>query len=238
MSFAARQARLRVTEQVERRVRRFRSDEDLWPVRVPVEPLSLDDVVREALPEGHGQFDLRALRARTLLWLEWEDGSTWELWVLMLPSGLKVFCDSGGGEHRILATGGRHSSAETDRLFLERLAESAGQRFGIEMAGGAPTTVRAQGIERERLVDFFLHLLEVTGEEQSVRARLPQADTAVGAGPEGTDFRHTVASWLTLVASNTGAGPGNGSISKGANGDQPLHFAAEDPGDDKDEYED
>jgi hypothetical protein len=217
-----------VTEQVERRVRRFSSDEDLWPVRVPVEPLSLDAVIREALPESYERFDVQALRARTLLRLEWEDGSTWELWVLMLPSGLKVFCDTGGGEHRILATGGRHSSAETDRLFLEHLAESAGQRFGIEMAGGAPTGVRAQGIERERLVDFFLHLLEVTGEEHSVRTQLEEAGTTVGVGPDGTDFRHAVASWLTLVASNRGAGRANGPVTGAPVEDQPLHFQGDD----------
>jgi hypothetical protein len=201
MSYAARQARRRVTEVVERAVRRFGSDEDLWPIRVPREPLSLDDLVRQAVPDDHARFDFATLRARTLLNLTWEDDSAWDLWVMMLPSGLKVFCDSGADEHRLLATGGRHASAETDRLFLERLAESGGERFGIEMTGGAPTVVRAGGIERERLIDFFVHLFEVTGAEASVRRQLDQAGVTVAKAAEGADFRHLVASWLDLAAS-------------------------------------
>jgi hypothetical protein len=212
MTYAARQARLRVTEGVERAVRRFGSDEDLWPIRVPREPLSLDDLVRQALPDDHARFDVGALRARTLLHLTWEDDSAWELWVMMLPSGLKVFCDTGADEHRVLATGGRHAGAETDRLFLERLAESGGERFGIEMAGGAPTVVRAGGIERDRLVDFFVHLFEVTGTERSVRQQLDRAGIPVPTAAGGADFRHLVASWLDLAASNGGArnGPADG----------------------------
>jgi hypothetical protein len=202
MSYAARQARRRVTEVVERAVRRFGSDEDLWPIRVPREPLSLDDLVRQALPDDYGRpFDFATLRARTLLNLTWEDDSAWELWVMALPSGLKVFCDSGADEHRLLATGGRHASDETDRLFLERLAESGGERFGIEMAGGAPTLVRAGGIERDRLIDFFVHLFEVTGAEASVRKQLDQAGVTVAEAAGGADFRHLVASWLDLAAS-------------------------------------
>jgi hypothetical protein len=226
MSFGARQARLRVTELIDRRVKRFGSGEDLWPIRIPREPVSLDDLAREALPDGPGRFDVSTLRTRTLLSLAWEDGSVWELWVLILPSGLKVFCDSGGGEHRILATGGRHAGVETDRLFLERLAESGGERFGIEMAGGAPTVVWAPGIDRERLVEFFLHLLEVTGSEESVRAQLDRADvaSAQGTGTGGTDFRDAVASWLELTASNSGAAQEYRARPAGSREDQPLHF--------------
>jgi hypothetical protein len=234
MSFGDRQARLRVMELVERRVKRFGSGEDLWPIRVPPEPVSLDDLVRQALPEGHGRFDVSTLRARTLLSMAWDDGTVWELWALVLPSGLKVFCDSGGGEHRILATGGRHSGAETDRLFLERLAESGGERFGIEMAGGAPSTVRASGIDRDRLVEFFLHLLEVTGSEGSVRAQLERAGIAVAHDTGGADFRHVVASWLDLAASNSGATQESRSRRVGPGEARPLHWT----GEEEDEYED
>jgi hypothetical protein len=207
MSFAARQARLRIAEHVDRTVRRFGSDEDLWPVRVPREPLSLGDLIRQALPDDHGRFDVASLKARTLLRLEWEDGSAWELWVMMLPSGLKVFCDSGADEDRLLATGGRHSGAETDRLFLERLAESGGERFGIEMSGGPPASVRAAGIDGEDLIDFFVHLFEVTGAERAVADEVARAGIRVDHDPTGTDFRRTVASWLALAASN-GCNPG------------------------------
>jgi hypothetical protein len=202
MSFAARQARLRVSEFVERSVRRFGSDEDLWPIRVPREPLRLDDLVRQALPDDHARFDTASLRARTLLHLAWDDGSQWELWVMTLPSGVKVFCDSGADEQRVLATGGRHSSAETDRLFLERLAESGGERFGIEMTGGAPAVVRAAGLDRAWLIDFFVHLFEVTGAQGSVRQQLDEAGIVVEDAPGGHDFRHIVASWLDVAASN------------------------------------
>jgi hypothetical protein len=235
MSFGDRQARLRVMELVERRVKRFGSGEDLWPLRIPPDPVSLDDLIRQALPDGHGRFDVSTLRARTLLSMAWDDGTVWELWALVLPSGLKVFCDSGGGEHRILATGGRHSGAETDRLFLERLAESGGQQFGIEMAGGAPVTVRAFGIDRDRLVEFFLHLLEVTGSEGSVRAQLERAGVAVPHDAAGADFRHVVASWLDVAASNPGAAQDDRSRRAGPGEAQPLHFAGEA---DEDEYED
>lgn len=206
--FAERQARQRVVELVERQVARFRSDEELWPIRIPREPLLLEDIVRQALPDDHGTFDIEALRQRVLMALEWKDGSRWELWILRLPSGLKVFCDSGGGESRILATGGRHSSEQTDRLFLEHLAASGGERFGIEMAGGAPVRVRAGGVDRELLVSFFVDLFEVTRTEGSVRAQLEEAGVPEEAAAGGTDFRHGVASWLDFVASKRGSDEG------------------------------
>lgn len=213
MSFAERQARVRVMEVVEARAKRFRSSEDLWPIRVPREPLSLEELVRQALPGGHVRFDVRSLRARTLLHLEWDDGSAWQLWVMVLSSGLKVFCDTGWDESRVLASGGRHSSDETDRLFLEVLAESGGERFGIEMSGGAPAIVRSSLPAPDRrdcpdypdcLVEFFVHLFEVTGTEASVREQLQEAGLTPGPGPGGTDFRDTVASWLEVAASKGG----------------------------------
>lgn len=207
MSFAARQARVRLLELIEARARRFHSDDELWPIRIPREPLLLDELAREAVPDAHWLIDPAALRSRTLISCSWDDGSEWELWVLMLPSGVKVFCDTGGGETRILATGGRHSSDETDRQFLEALAASGGERFGIELAGGAPTRVRSPLAGEgggDLLADFFVHLFEVTGAEASVLEQLDRAGHPAPTGAHGRDFRDAVVSWLGLVASKIG----------------------------------
>lgn len=204
MSFAERQARRRLLELIDARARRFSSDDELWPIRVPREPLLLEDLSREAL-DGSGLVGEAALRARTLLYCEWDDGSAWELWIMNLPSGLKVFCDTGAGETRILASGGRHSSDQTDRQFLALLASTGGERFGIELAGGAPVRVRspflAPGGDGDVLVDFFVHLFEVTGTEGSLQAQLHQAARPAGPGAAGADFRDAVVSWLRLAAS-------------------------------------
>lgn len=208
MSFAARQARRRVLESIEARARRFSSDDELWPIRVPREPLPIEDLVRETVPDTPWLVDPASLRTRTLLWCEWDDGSTWELWVMRLASGLKVFCDTGGGEARILASGGRHSSDDTDRQFMEALGASAGERFGIELAGGAPVRVRSPlagpGGAGDLLVDFFVHLFEVTGTEETVLAQLDRAGRRPPPGVYGRDFRDAVVSWLGLVASKIG----------------------------------
>jgi hypothetical protein len=207
MSFAARQARRRLLELVDARARRFHSDDELWPIRIPREPLLLDELAREAAPDAHWLIDAAALRSRTLIACTWDDGSEWDLWVLMLPSGVKVFCDTGGGETRILATGGRHSSDETDRQFLEALAASGGERFGIELAGGAPSRVRSPLVgeaDGDLLADFFVHLFEVTGTEATVLGQLDRAGRPVGWGVDGRDFRDAVVSWLGLVASKIG----------------------------------
>jgi hypothetical protein len=191
--FIQRQQRLRVLEELERRARGFRTDQDLYPLRVPREPLPLREVIDRAL-DGRVAFDPLTLRQRMLLRLDWADGSSWELWVLVLPSGLKLFCDSGEEEPRVLASGGRHASDETDRQFLQMLAESGGQRFGIEMSGGAPARVRTPMIDRELLVDLFVDLFEVAGAEESVR-------DAVGRSPASpsdiSDFRGDVERWLS-----------------------------------------
>lgn len=183
-------------EELERRAKGFRTDEDLYPLRVPREPLRLRDAIERALPDSHQAFDPLALRQRTLLRLEWDDGSTWELWVLMLPSGLKLFCDSGEEEPHVLASGGRHASGETDRQFLRLLAESGGQRFGIELSGGAPARVRTPLPDRECLIDLFVELFEVAGAEDSVRTALAQSH---GRPPESDDFRADVDRWLSRV---------------------------------------
>lgn len=201
MTFAARQARLRVYEGIERVARRFRSDEDLWPVRVPVEPLSLESVVRQTAPDEGGQLDVASLRARSLLHLRWDDGSAWEAWVMVLPSGLKLFCDTGEDETRILASGGRHANEQAERLFLRALAESRGERFGIEMAGGPPVRVRTSITDREFVLDFFVDLFEDTEAEAGVRRQLAASGAAIAPEDEvlGRDFRTAVARWLDLV---------------------------------------
>ena len=203
MSATQRQLKTRVLEALERRAKQFRTREVLYPLRVPHAPLPLDDVIEEALRDDQVRLDPFSLRARTLLRLEWHDGSAWEVWVVMLPSGLRLFCDMGHDAAHVLASGGRNAGDETDRLFLERLAESAGQDFGIEMSGGAPSKVRSSITDRAFLADVFVALFEETGVEASVRAGFSgrAADTGRGDAP-ASDFRSDVERWLSdaLVA--------------------------------------
>jgi hypothetical protein len=193
---AGRQSRVRVLAAIEDRVRQFRRREELWPLRVPVEPILLGDVVAQALGSGTGAFDPAALRSRPLLYFEWPDGSTWTAWVLGLPSGLKAYGDTSHDEIRILASGGRNEGDASDRAFLELLAESAGGHFGIEMGGGAPSRVRSAIADREFLIEMLVNLFELTGAEASIRRQLD----ATAAGPlppePGWDFRHDVEAWL------------------------------------------
>ena len=192
MSLAARQQRVRVLEALESRIKQFRTREELWPLRIPNQPLMLDDVIREALGDEHRRFDPVTLRSRTLLQLGWDDGSSWEAWVTVLPSKLKVFCDSSHDETRVLASGGKNEGDETDRLFLELLAESGGQHFGLEMSGGAPSRVRSSVNDQEFLVDLFVNLLEGTDAEQSISRDTRDTERAT----DGSDFRADVARWL------------------------------------------
>jgi len=192
VSHAIRQLRVRVLDALEARVKQFLRREELWPLRVPPEPLRLDAIVDHVLAEDARAFDVSALKTRTLLSLEWEDGSRWEAWVGALPSGLKIYCDSGEDESRVLASGGRNEGDESDRAFLELFAESAGHHFGIEMAGGAPRSVRSP-LAREFLIDRFVDLFEVTGSEESVRQQLHERTPAHG---DGHDFRADVEAWL------------------------------------------
>jgi hypothetical protein len=190
-----RQLRVTVLEALEQRLKQFIRREELWPLRIPNEPVLLDEVISRALHEEARSFDPAALRSRPLLHFEWDDGSTWDAWVIVLPSGLKLYCDSAGDEDRILASGGRNEGEESDRAFLQLLAESAGGHFGIEMSGGAPAHVRSAIADREFLVEVFVNLFEVAGTEESVREQV-QGSAAGGARPGGADFRIEVERWL------------------------------------------
>ena len=100
-----RQLRLRVLEALELTAKQFRTREELFPIRIPREPVVLDDVIERALGDDRRSFDSSTLRARTILHLEWDDDSVWDAWVIMLPSQLRLFCDSGAEETRVLASG-------------------------------------------------------------------------------------------------------------------------------------
>ena len=186
--FTRRQLTARVFETLERRVKQFRGREELWPLRIPSEPILLDDVIEEALGEDARRFDAGVLRTRTLLQLEWEAEIRWEVWMIALPSKTKVYFDSDGHETRLLASGGRNEGDENDRVFLRLLAETAGSAFGIEFSGGAPSRVRSSLSDRAFLVDFFVSLFEVAGDEESVRAAISR--------PSSTDFQQDVEEWL------------------------------------------
>jgi hypothetical protein len=188
-SFNRRQLKSRVLDAVESRVKQFRRREDFWPLRIPAEPVLMHDVVEEALGDDARRFDDEALRSRTLMQLDWEDEASWNAWVIVLPSRTKVYCDSGNNETRLLASGGRNEGDESDRIFLQMLAESAGAIFGIELSGGAPTRVRSGMTDRAFLVNFFVNLFEVSGAEDSVHA-------ALGRSAATVDFQQDVEEWL------------------------------------------
>lgn len=189
--FADRQNRVRVLQALEASVKQFRTRPELWPLRAPHQPVSLDELIARTLDGG--AFDPLTLRARTLLWLEWPDAATWELWVIALPSGLKLYCDTGGGETRLLATGRRDSEIETDRHFMDLFSESAGEIFGIEMNGGPPSRVRSNLQDGRVVVDFFVNLFEVLGMEEEVRAAV---------GDRRDDFKLDVEHWLQQTGFN------------------------------------
>jgi hypothetical protein len=192
-----RQLRLRVLEALEQRVKQFIRREELWPLRIPNEPVLLDNVIAQALQGEARLINAAALRSRPLLRLEWTDGSTWDAWVIVLPSGLKVYCDSTGDEDRILASGGRNEGDESDRSFLELLAESGGGHFGIEMSGGAPARIRSAIADRGFLIEMFVNLFEVAGTEDSLREQIGHEPAADGEPTRrGTDFRTEVERWL------------------------------------------
>ena len=193
MSYAQRQLKSRVLEALERRAKQFRGREELWPLRIPRQPVPLAGILDEALGEDVRRFDPAVLRSRTLLHLTWDDPGdepvTWEAWTIVLPSKLKLFCDTGPDGSHLLASGGKNEGDESARAFLQLLAESAGEHFGIEMSGGAPDRVRSSIDDRGFLVEMFVDLFETTGVEDSVREA------------PGPDFRTDVERWLAKTLS-------------------------------------
>ncbi len=183
MEYALRQLKLRVLATLELRAKQFRSRNGIWPFRVPHDPLDLDEVIARAA-DGDAPLDAAALRSRTVVEFQW-DAHRWELWVIALPSGILLYCDSDGQESRVLASGKRGNPGEADGFFLERLAESRGRDFGIEMAGAAPDRVRSSIGDRDFLADVFVEMFEGT-------------EAADGIG-SGGDFRQHIVRWLDDV---------------------------------------
>lgn len=188
-----RQRRSLVLAALEARARQFRSRADSWPFRMPHQPLDLDAIIDEATVDEPGPVPIDALRARTVLRLEWSGGAFWDLWAIALPSGLHLYCDADPHETRVLASARRGTAAEADGFFLERLAESRGAVFGIEMAGPPPDRVKSSLGDRDFLADVFVELFE-GGEAEPL---LAAAHAVPGAG----DFRAAVAAWLSHVLS-------------------------------------
>jgi hypothetical protein len=192
-------ARLRVLEALERRARQFRSRDELVMFRVPHEPLALDALIDDALEGDEGRLDADDLRARTLIRFAWNDDGTWDAWAVALPSGLTLYCDSDGTEARVLASVRRGSQEEADRFFLELLAESRGEYFGIAMAGGAPDQVRTAIGDREFLADFFVELFEGSAVERAIHRAVAGACRPASDAAAGRDFRQEVSRWLERV---------------------------------------
>ena len=199
MSLSRRLARARVLEMLEQRVKQFRSREGLAMFRVPHEPLPLDSLIDAALADEGEWLDADELRARTIIRFDWNEDGTWDAWAIALPSGVTLFCDSDGDENRVLASVKRGSQAEADRYFLELLAESRGERFGIATAGGAPDHVRTAIADREFLADFFVELFEGTAAERTIHRALARGVRAPAADAAGRDFHSEVLEWLGQV---------------------------------------
>jgi hypothetical protein len=178
---------------LERRAKQFRSREDAWPFRMPHEPLNLDVVAASAVGDDGGPLPIEALRPRPVLRLEWNSGDRWDLCAVTLPSGIQLYCDADGHETRILASAKRGNPQEADGFFLERLAESHGHLFGIEMAGAPPDRITSSIGDRDLLADVFVELFEGTDAEARLRA------DASGAPP--ADFQAVIVGWLARVLS-------------------------------------
>ena len=186
MISSARLQRVRVLDSLELRAKQFRSREGIWPFRVPHEPLDLDELIERAL-DGEGRLGTEALGSRTVLELAWDEHQ-WTLRVLTLPSGILLYCDSDGQETRILASAKRGNPADADGFFLERLAQTRGHDFGIEMAGPPPDRVRSSIGDRAFLADVFVELFEGSDAEQALRRD--------GRMLDQTDFHAIVVQWL------------------------------------------
>lgn len=184
--------RARLLEALELRAKQFRSRQDTYPFRVPHAPLALDELAGQALADDGGHVDEDDLKSRGVISLHWEDGAEWAAWVVTLPSGVHMYCDTDAHETRVLATLKRGSALEADRFFLELLAESDGHAFGIEMTGGVPDGIRTAITDREFLTDVFVEMYEGTPAQAAIH-RSEQSATG------GRDFRADVARWLDRV---------------------------------------
>jgi hypothetical protein len=183
VAFDERQARLKALEALEERAKQFRGREEMWPFRAPREPLEID---------------VADLDPRPVLRMEWAD-TLWQLWSVALPSGILIYGDSDGRESRVLASVKRGSPSEADGFFLERLAESRGRYFGIEMAGPPPERVRSYSIgDREFLADVFVELFEGTAAQQALSTSFAP-DLSAEARSAKADFRTDVVNWLGRI---------------------------------------
>lgn len=213
MTYGRRLLRARLLEALDTLAKQFRSRDELQPFRVPHQPVDLHAFIEDALVGYPGTIDPPHLRSRTIVRFDWDDGSGWEAWAITLPSGLFLYCDSSHDETRVLASVKRGSAEEADRFFLELLAESAGEHFGIEMSGGAPDRVRTLITDRAFLTDIFVDLFEGRDAERSVRKFLtdtrqhsiPSLTSTAGPASEHransnmSDFRSDVERWLDRV---------------------------------------
>jgi hypothetical protein len=193
-----RQERIALLEAIEQRVKQFHRDDDIWPFRRPHEPLDLSGLVTFTLGHPSVSSAVDALRSRTVMEMQWPEGEKWEAWAATLASGIHVYFDSGGAEHRLLASVKRGSAVEADRFFLELLAESRGAHFGIEMRGGAPARVRTPIDDRALLTDVIVDLFEDTDAEADVREAVREP---------ASDFRDAVDVWLSSVLVAPAASP-------------------------------
>jgi hypothetical protein len=187
-----RQRRVKVLEALEQRAKQFRAREGLWPFRIPHDALDLEDLIEATLAEEDGWIQPAALRTRSVLRLEWDGGDAWELWVITLPSGIHLYCDSDGEETRVLASAKRGNPLEADGFFLERLAESRGDHFGIGMEGPAPDRIKSAIGDRDFLAEVFVELLEDTAASAPLK-------TAATTGGAASDFHTDIVRWLDEV---------------------------------------
>ena len=185
-----RRRRALVLDALDARTKQFRSQDDSWPFRMPHEPLDLDAIAGAALAGEDGRLPYEAIRTRGVLRMEWSTGDVWDLWAVALPSGVHLYCDSDGRESRVLASARRGNPSDADGFFLERLAESRGHLFGIELAGAPPDRIRSSIGDRDFLADVFVELLEGT-----------DAETTLRADRGAHDFRAVVVAWLAVVLS-------------------------------------
>ena len=195
--FAARQLRVRVLEALEGRVKQFLRREELWPLRVPREPL----LVRRRPPAGDrrrgapvrcrvAEVAHRCCRSNGQTAAAGRRGSA------CLPSGLKIYCDT--GERREPACWRRAGATKGTRA-TGRFSSCSPSRRAVTSASRWPAARRDRCDHRWTASSWSIassNLFEVTGSEDSLRAQLPEPPDADAAPPGGRDFRADVERWL------------------------------------------